>query len=264
VLLIGGWWLALSSFAQTISLGSGKTTSLIFPAAIRHIDVGSRDILVQQVREAENILLVKAAFDSFKSTNITAVTVEGQLFCLQVVSGNNTDKDVYCIDPAASANDHLITFEGEPMNLKDLKTYAASILDNSKKIRGIRDSKWDMLATVKGLYIKNDVLFLQLAIQNFSSIDYEVDFIRFFTRDKKTGHRTAVQEIELQPLYNVGNTSKITAYANNVSAFAFKKFTIQDDKLFVIQIGEKNGGRHLLLKVNNSKVLKSIILPSLN
>ena len=50
--------LVVSSFAQTSSLAvtTNKTTSLIFPFSIKHVDRGSQDIIVQQVPEADNIL----------------------------------------------------------------------------------------------------------------------------------------------------------------------------------------------------------------
>ncbi len=66
---------AVSGMAQTsLTITTDKTTSLIFPFPIRHIDRGTKDILVQQVKEADNILLVKAAAKDFPETNLSVVT----------------------------------------------------------------------------------------------------------------------------------------------------------------------------------------------
>ena len=63
VLLICGCWIIVSAFSQipSLAIATDKTTSLIFPFPIRHVDRGTKDVLVQQVKEATNILLVKAA-----------------------------------------------------------------------------------------------------------------------------------------------------------------------------------------------------------
>jgi hypothetical protein len=46
-------------------------------------------------------------------------------------------------------------------------------------------------------------------------------------------------------------------------AIALEKFTIPDAKFLAIQIMEKNGGRHLFMKVNNRKIIRAIPLPDL-
>ncbi|HYK55125.1 MAG TPA: hypothetical protein VEV15_01505, partial [Flavisolibacter sp.] len=50
-------WLSLSVLAQTsLSISTGKTTSLIFPFGIRHVDRGSEAVLAQTIKEAPTVL----------------------------------------------------------------------------------------------------------------------------------------------------------------------------------------------------------------
>ncbi len=107
------------------------------------------------------------------------------------------------------------------------------------------------------------MVFYQLNVSNQSPIDYDIDLLRFFIRDKKKGKRTAVQENELKPLYVAGNISKVKANSSSAIVVALDKFTIPDAKYLAVQIMEKNGGRHLLMKINNRKILKAIPLPDL-
>jgi conjugative transposon TraN protein len=148
------------------------------------------------------------------------------------------------------------------MNIKDLESYTKGTLDNGKFLHGVNDKNWDMIAEVTGLYIKDAVIIFQLQITNESPLNYDVDYIRFYLRDKKKGKRTASQEVELTPLYKTGNAGTVFAFQSNLMGFALEKFTIPDAKYFYIEIAEKNGGRHLRLKVTNKKLLKSKILPS--
>ena len=250
VCLVCGCFLVVLGFAQPVSLSisKDKTTSLIFPFAIRHVDRGTKDVLVQPVKEADNILLVKAATENFAETNLSIVTDDGSVYSFVLNFDNRPPVWVYHI----------------PANNKEtLATYANGILDNSRTMHGIKDESWDMSATVTGIYIKDDVIYYQMQFDNQSPIDYDIDLLRFYIRDKKKGKRTAIQETELKPLYIAGNTSKVKGNNHNIIVVSLEKFTIPDAKYLAIQIMEKNGGRHLLMKVGNKKIIKAICLRDL-
>src|SRR5437016_5893729 len=63
-----------------LDITSNKTSNIIFPYAIQHVDKGSTDILAQKVNGAVNVLEVKAAKDSFAETNLSVITVDGKLY----------------------------------------------------------------------------------------------------------------------------------------------------------------------------------------
>jgi hypothetical protein len=249
VCLICAACLINSSFAQTSSLciATDKTTSLIFPFAIKHVDRGTKDVLVQPVKEADNILLVKAATNNFLETNLSVVTADGSVYSFAVCYGS-PETWIY----------HVPSQSKGPISF-----YAGGILDNSKTMHGIKDHRWDMVANVAGIYIQENVIYYQLSLENQSPIDYDIDFLRFYVRDKKKSKRTATQENELTPLYMAGNTKRVKANSTSAVVVALEKFTIPDAKYLAIEIGEKNGGRHLFMKVNNNKIIKAIPLPDL-
>ena len=102
-----------------------------------------------------------------------------------------------------------------------------------------------------------------MKIKNNSTIDYDIEVLQFYIRDKKKGKRTAVQENELKPLHVSGNIAQDKSFNQNIIVVALDKFTIPDKKFMGIQIMEKNGGRHLIMKLNNKDILKAIPLPDL-
>jgi conjugative transposon TraN protein len=248
-------WLPMMSLffvslkAQTsLCISTEKTTSLVFPFSILHVDRGTQAVLAQQVKESPTILLVKAAEKGFSETNLSVVTDDGSVYSFVVCYDNNPAKWVY----------HLPTNK-----YATLATYANAILDNPKTMHGINAEKWGMKASVSGIYIKNEIMYYQLAIANYSPVDYDIDMLHFFIKDKKKGKRTAIQETDLQPLYISGNTIQVKAGTTSTIVFAFDKFTIPDAKYFAVQVMEKNGGRHLSMKIWNRKIMQAIILPDL-
>ena len=250
VCLICGCWILVSVMAQNASLciATDKTTSLIFPFAIRHVDRGTKDVLVQKVKESDNILLVKAASKDFPETNLSVVTDDGSVYSFVVCYEDKPPVWIYNL----------------PVNSKaSITTYANGILDNPPIAGRIRDHKWDIVVKVCGIYIKNEVIYYQLKLDNQSPLDYDIDVLRFYIRDKKKGKRTATQENELKPLYIAGNSKQVKANSNNMVAVALDKFTIPDAKYLGIQMVEKNGGRHLFMKIQNKHILKATPLPDL-
>ncbi len=212
------------------------------------VDRGTKDVLVQQVKEADNILLVKASAKNFSETNLSVVTEDGSVYTFVI---NYEEKPTIWV------------FNLPANKTATMATYANGILDNRRTLWGVRDNSWNIDAAVIGTYIKDDIIYYQLRIKNNSTIDYDIEVLRFYIRDKKKGKRTAVQENVLKPLHLSGNIAQVKSFYQNIIVVALDKFTIPDKKFMGIQIMEKNGGRHLMMKLNNKDILKAIPLPDL-
>jgi hypothetical protein len=238
-----------AAFAQQpLSVTTDKTTSLIFPFPILHVDRGTADIITLPVKESDNILLLKAATRNFKETNLSVVTGDGNVYQFTVSFDEKPGEFVFHLPVSKKAS---------------IATYCNSLLDNRPSMHIIQVRKDDIWFRVTGIYVKDAVLFYQLEIHNHSPIDYDIDLLKFFIRDQKKSKRTSVQENELTPLYVAGNQRKVQAYNFSVIVVAVDKFTIPDAKLLRIQLMEKNGGRYFNLTVKNHQILKAKILPDL-
>lgn len=216
----------VSVMAQTsfVKIATDKTTSLVFPFSVRHVDRGSKDVLVQQVKEADHILLLKAATPNFPETNLSVVTSDGSVYSFVICHSSQPETPVYYVPSMKDDN---------------VATYANSLLDNPRSLGGVKDKRWDMEAKVNGIYIRDQVIYYQLLLYNRSPIDYDIDLLRFYIRDKKKSKRTAVQENELTPLYLSGNIQQVKAGHHSMIVVALDKFTIQDAKYLAIQLLEK-------------------------
>ena len=233
---------------QPLSISTDKTTSLIFPFPIKYVDRGTRDILVQPVKEDERILLVKAASKQFAETNLSVVTGDGNVYEFTVN---------YTPQPS------VLVLHLPPNKKATISAYANAILNNPPR-RILKVEHGAVITKVSGIYIKDDEIYYHLEIQNHSPLDFDIELLKFFITDKKRSKRSSVQENELLPLYVAGNRSKVKAYNFSVMVVALDKFTIPDAKFLRIQLMEKNGGRHFNLKVYNQQILKARILPELN
>ncbi|MEO7047681.1 MAG: DUF4138 domain-containing protein, partial [Ferruginibacter sp.] len=85
---------------------------------------------------------------------------------------------------------------------------------------GIKDKKYQMKFTLNGLFVRRNVMYYQINIGNRSNINYDIDQLRFFIRDKKKAKRTATQEIEIKPLYVQNDTTSIAGTSERIIVFA--------------------------------------------
>ncbi len=249
-----------------IGITTTKTTSLVFPQTILYVDRGSNDILVQQVKVAQNILMVKAGRTGFTETNLSVVTTSGRIYSLNMRYDSIPIALVYYLgasDTIDRVDEQNITFQDKGLRQSKIAYYANSLLDSKRTINSIHDKTGGLKAAIIGIYIKDNVLFFQIALRNYSSIDYDIDFTKFYLRDKKKVKRAALQERELQPLNIAGNIHSVAAHHKSITVLALEKFTIPASKYLSIEIMEKKGVEHLALKIRNHKLLHVRRLPNL-
>jgi conjugative transposon TraN protein len=248
--------------SDSVAIGYSKTTNIIFPYAIKSVDRGSQDILVQKAKGLENILQIKAAQRGFIQTNLTVVTADGKLYSF-VLNYNEQSPQLNLSVNKIELERQEIYFSEESGNKEEIQEYSKLAFYEKNKIRGGKENRHEIKFQLNGIFIHNDIMFFRLIVENSSKIKYDIDQLRFFIRDTKRVKRTATQEIEITPTYILNDVAAIDGEAENTFVFALSKFTIPEDKYLAIQLMEKNGGRHMELDVKNKKIEKVIVLPTL-
>ena len=247
---------------DSLTIAYSKTTNIVFPFAIKSVDRGSQDILVQKAKGLDNMLMIKAAQKGFFQTNLTVVTADGKLYSF-VLNYDEKSPQLNLTVNKIKPEGQEIYFSSETGNEEDVQEYSKLAFYDKKKIRGEKESNYDIDFGLSGIFIRDDVMYYRINVTNNSKINYDVDQLRFFIRDTKKVKRTASQEIEITPIYILNNVVEIDGEAENTFVFALPKFTIPEKKYLAIQLMEKNGGRHVELHVKNKKLAKVTVLPKL-
>ena len=238
-----------------IAIGYNKTSNLIFPYAIKSVDRGSAAVLVQKAKGVENILQVKAAIQNFEQTNLSIVTSDGQFysFLLDYSTQPPTLNISFYRDSAKEKQDVFLT--ETPVNDAALQELADKTQSEKAFLhQSINEQK--IRLSLQSIYLGNGSMWYNLRLNNKSLIDYRPSYIRFFLQDKKRAKRTAVQETELHPEYAKPIQSIQGMQANDL-VFGFTPFTIPRTQQLIIQVGEQNGGRSLMLRISHRTILKA-------
>ncbi|WP_276775447.1 conjugative transposon protein TraN [Porphyromonas endodontalis] len=232
-----------------------KTVHLIFPAAIRYVDLGSQNIIAGKADDAENVLRVKAAVREFETeTNMSVICEDGSFYAFNVKYADEPEK------LSIEMKDFLSPTEGRlPSNHADIyfkelgsespilvKLIMKSIYQNDKRIiKHVGAKQFGMRFLLRGLYAHNGLLYFHVRMDNESNMPYAVDFITFKVVDKKVAKHTAIQERMLQPLRAFHQVMWIGAGRSERIVFALEQFTLSEDKQLEVTLYERNGSRTL-------------------
>ena len=251
-----------------------KTTPGIFPSPRVTVDLGSGNIIPKVTEETPNILLVKAAVRDFETeTNIGVVIDDGSYYSFNVryapeprilsVEMKDFMHDGAAVNRPNNALDiYLKEIGNESPKLVNLIN--KSIHKNDKRyIKHIGSKRFGIQYLLKGIYTHNGLLYLHTQIRNESNVPFEVDFVRMKIVDKKVAKRTAIQETVIYPFRAFNYVQTVRGKKTECTVYAIGKITIPDDKQLVIELIEKNGGRHQEFVIENSDLIRARVIDEL-
>ena len=251
-----------------------KTSHVIFPAAIAYVDLGSANIIAGKADGAENVIRVKAAKRDFKGeTNMSVITEDGAYYSFNVK---------YACEPRI-LNVEMADFihDGEAVNrpnnsmniyLKELGNDSPMLVrlimnsiwnENKRRVKHIGSKSFGIQFLLKGIYTHNGLLYFHTEVKNSSNVPFDVDYIIWKIVDKKVAKRTAIQEQVIQPLRTQNFVMNIKGKSSERTIWTMEKFTIPDDKRLVVELAEKNGGRHQTFIIENTDLVRARVISEL-
>jgi len=244
-----------------------KTSHLIFPTAIRYVDLGSEYLIAGKAEDAENVLRVKATVRDFEpETNFSVITNDGRFYSFDVYYSSYPEAlsyDLLTMQKAVDkANGNDVLFEELGNNSPSLAGLLLETIYKKDKriVKHIGAKSFGIQFMLKGIYIHNGKYYFHTELRNRTNVPFQIDFINFKVVDKKVAKRTVVQERPMIPLRTYKSLDGIAGKSIEQNVFLLDQFTIADDKVLLIEIFERNGGRHQTLQVENSDLIKARLI----
>ncbi|MBZ4037781.1 DUF4138 domain-containing protein [Flavobacterium sp. 17A] len=100
-------------------------------------------------------------------------------------------------------------------------------------------------------YIDNE-LYFTLILDNDSTLDYDINYLNFYIISRNKNRNTVSQTIPYEALYIHNNPTKIMAKDKAEVVFVYKKFTINENKILLVELTEDNGERTVKLEIPNT------------
>lgn len=252
----------------------GKTTHIIFPSAVRYVDLGSANLIAGKADGAENVIRVKATVKNFRDeTNMSVITESGSFYTFNVKYSDeplllNVEMKDFIHDgskvnrPNNALDIYLQELGCESPKLVHLISKAIH-RENRRHVKHIGSKAFGIQYLLRGLYTHNGLLYFHTQIKNSSNVPFEVDFVTFKIVDKKVMKRTAIQEQVIFPLRAYNYATVVAGNKEERTVFVLDKFTIPADKVLVVELNEKSGGRHQSFTVENEDIVRARVINEL-
>lgn len=243
-----------------------KTVHIIFPSAVRYVDLGSNWIIAGKADGAENVIRVKATTEGFPGeTNFSVICEDGSFYSFNaryahepemlniemkdfLENGDTTDFS------HTRMNIYFRELAGESPLL--VKLIMQSIYkEDRREIRHLGCKRFRVQFLLKSVHSHNGLFYFHTETRNRSNVAFRTDFIRFKIVDKKVPKRTAIQERVIDPVRSYNEVLVTEGKSDVRTVYAVPQFTIPDDKLLVIELFEKDGGRHQTIRVENADLV---------
>lgn len=252
----------------------GKTTHIIFPSAVRYVDIGSPNLVAGKADGAENVIRVKAVVKNFRDeTNMSVITESGSFYTFNVK---------YADEPLLlSIEMKDFIHDGSKVNrpnnaldiyLKELGSESPKLVqlinksihkENKRHVKHIGSKAFGIQYLLRGIYTHNGLLYFHTQVRNQSNVPFEVDFVTFKIVDKKVMKRTAIQEQIVFPLRAYNYATLVAGNKDERTVFTFDKFTIPAGKVLVVELNEKSGGRHQSFTVESEDIVRAKVINEL-
>ena len=246
----------------------GKTVHILFPAEVRYVDLGSPNLIAGKADGAENVIRVKSTVKGFQGeTNMSVITEDG---CFYTFNVRYADEPLLLNVEMAD-----IIHDGESANrpnnaqevyLNELGSESPMLVrlimksiyrQDRRTVKHIGSKRFGVQYLLKGIYTHGGLIYFHTEIRNQSHIPFDVDYMTWKIVDKKVAKRTAVQEQVVLPLRAQNYVTCVPGGKNERTVFAMSKFTIPDGKQLVVELCEKNGGRHQSFTIENEDLVRA-------
>ena len=237
-----------------------KLTHVIYPEKIVYVDFGNTTVQVEKAENVNNIVALRAVSPFALQTNLTAITESGRFYTFDLRYAPGCERFSFIVDKQDTKKKQVAILEGRERNTRQKALLEKEISRRPKLLTNIKDEVAGMRFCVTNIFVDNDILLFRFGLHNRSQIGYTIDFIRFYIQDAKKRKKTAVQQLEQQPLFSFNRPEEVAALSSCNFTVALPKFTIPDKKVLIIEIQERNGGRHFYYKLKNRQLINAEIL----
>lgn len=241
---------------DTLKINEKQTTNILFAHPITVFDRGSADILAQRSPMAADLLQIKASGTGFENTNLSVLCADGSLHVFNISYEQNPTKLIWEVgdlqpDPVNdSATQARKRYHARALKVAQLLVPSISVGREKQQI-GLR---------LNGIYISEDQMYFHVKLTNKSYIPFDISRLALYSSDGKRARRGAHQEIEIPPLYVLGDVRRLERRSAHSVVLVTPKLSLGKGKELRLQLWEDQGGRHQQLVIKNKHLIKAVPL----
>lgn len=274
----------INSEGNVIFCTSNKNTNLFFTNPIKKGIVGNQNFTFGYSKDVGSKIGILKAVPGEES-NLLVITENGNIFSFIIRYSKDIQKLNYFINDSLSVGNELgemavsVNSKREVKEEKKEKPALAEMVtinnfeendllanDSTavyKKIclkemvkstfyNRIYGANSKVTIKLKNISYINEDLYFTLILKNDSSLDYDINYLNFYIKSRNKKKNTTTQTIPYKYKYVHNLPTRIRANENIEVVFVYSKFSINENKIILIEMAEDRGERTISLEIPNT------------
>lgn len=234
---------------KVMYINKDVSTHFIALEEISYVDISNNKIVGDI--PVGNVLRLKPIEEGVNG--IVTIVTESYFVQYMLVYTNELDK-VYTRHNIQYSELRSLMDPERVLTKSDMYDYAGKMFMQKKRYYDVSTTAKRLKATLNNIYTVDKYFFIDLSIKNQSNIQFDIDKIQFTIEDKRRTKATNFQSVVVKPIVSYLDTKTFKKNYRNI--FVFEKFTFPEDKVFAIEISEKQvSGRTIILRISYADVL---------
>ncbi|EHQ01581.1 DUF4138 domain-containing protein [Gillisia limnaea] len=249
-----------SNILDTIYANDTKNVALFFPEPIRQGITGSDNFVFTYNREKEQYFGLLQAKPGEES-NLLIVNRNGSIFSYIVRYKEKLTKLNYFIPISSSIGNEIPkgkdSIQAETSEKSNAYTkyyyekFCTYLLDRKQSNGRIKKRNEGIILSVENIVFDKEELYFVVQIENNSTLDYDLNFLKLSIETRQKGTRKSLQRLYQEPIYIQNLPSKIGENETVRFVYVLPKFSLSNDRRAILELNEKDGERNIELKISH-------------
>ena len=245
---------------DTIYANDQKNVALFFPEPIRQGITGSENFVFTYNREKGQYFGLLQAKPG-KESNLLVVGKNGTVFSYIVTYRKKLDQLNYFIPTSQGIGNEKPTGLDSTTIVKredtiDNRTYyynkfCSYLIDRKQHIGRIKKRNDGIIMRIENIVFDKEELYFVIQIENKSSLDYDLNFLKLSVETIKKGKKKSLQKLYQEPIFKYNLPSKIKENESVRFVYVLPKFSMSNERMAVLELNEESGERNLKLKISH-------------
>ncbi len=253
--------IAFAQVPDTLFISTSQVVHLRFGSELKYVNLGSRDIVAKIVDGSKDFVAVKAREPFNSVTSISCLESNGSMHTFFVayrehpmrldIDTRVSTATVRVAEPDFSFSSQSSSGDGRtpPVDFED-------VVYMKQELYHLGTRGYDIDVLCENIFVKDDVMFLLISLQNSSAVSYNLTAPRFSIESKRRTKRGLQYEKAVFPRNSYG-LGVIQPDETGKLVFTFDKIALTKGQVFRMYFYETGGARNLTLTLNINDVNKA-------
>ena len=243
---------------DTIYANDNKNVALFFPEAISQGITGAEHFVFTYNREKQQHFGLLQAKPG-KESNLLVIGSNGSVFSYILKYKKQLSRLNYFISgsesigkekPVAIDSTQASNPQKDLSNNADYyRRFCSYLISKKERIGRIKKRKHRIILSVENIVFNKEQLYFVIEIENKSSLDYDLNFLKLANETRKKGKKKSLQRLYQDPVFSYNLPAKIGKNQTAKLVLVLPKFSLSKERRAILELNEKDGERNLKLKI---------------